>query len=876
MANQPEPAIFLSYSSKDTKDVESVYDRLKQRGFRPWMFSKDVLPGEQVDASAEAAIRSADFFLVFLSQNYLSRERNGTEIDLAIQLTEGRKGIFIVPVRLEEVPAPPKLAQYRWIDLFKPEGFSQLVTALGGFRAYTLHRPKVPQSLVEACLSGDCVLYVGAGIAAEAGLPTWSPFVSSLVKWAVDSKYVDQTYGKSLAATAQQGQMDSVADSIVNIVRDRKAEKDLIRFLRRNFIDPPIEMHEVHRVLHTIPFCAALTTNFDILLERIFSDRAPSILTPQDAESLLTAYAKREFFILKLYGSVDKPETLLISQAQFEDATTQNFAFAQFMETLFFNKTILFLGASLAGIDTYLKGIRFQSGSRNHYALVEAHDETYKVKADGLARRYGIHVIPFTTQSDYVEVLDFIKELSERTRQSRSVSKVQETSKESPIRRTSFLKRIALQNIGPFDSLSLELDEDWNILLGDNGVGKSSILKAVALGIAGEDAQLYADRLIKAGQTHATITLETDTGKTYLTEILKTTGPARVVSRGGRLLEGEGWLTLGFPPLRSMGWEPLTGPQLEEGKRRPTPGDVLPLVAGEPDPRCNRLKQWILNLDYRSAKNAQNSGEHSIRYQHIMQQFFAVVSGLAEGIKIEFKQVDADKGKIMILTDDGDVPIEAMSQGTISLIGWVGVLLQRMYEVFEDDRDVQEQYALVLIDEIDAHMHPAWQQKLVRRMRELFPTVQFIATTHSPLVTLTSELGETLLVERTGPDRNQIVVQRSELDVRRWRADQVLTTLFGLDSSNPTLHAWVQEYTDLLAKDALDEQETNRVNYLASMLEIAAPEPFEREEARLAFRSIEKALDQQIADIPQEKQDAVRREAKVQLLESITRQRRPQ
>jgi hypothetical protein len=60
------------------------------------------------------------------------------------------------------------------------------------------------------------------------------------------------------------------------------------------------------------------------------------------------------------------------------------------------------------------------------------------------------------------------------------------------------------------------------------------------------------------------------------------------------------------------------------------------------------------------------------------------------------------------------------------------------------------------------------------------------------------------------------------------------------------------------------------------MLEIAPPEPFEREEARLAFRSIEKALDQQIADVPKEKQEKIRREAKVQLLESITRQRRPQ
>jgi predicted ATP-binding protein involved in virulence len=440
----------------------------------------------------------------------------------------------------------------------------------------------------------------------------------------------------------------------------------------------------------------------------------------------------------------------------------------------------------------------------------------------------------------------------------------------------TFLKRVTLENIGPFDSLSLELDQDWNILLGDNGVGKSSILKAIALGIAGEDAKLYADRLIKSGQTHATVTLETSNGKPYLTEILKTTtGPAQVISKSGRLLEAEGWLTLGFPPLRSMGWEQLRGPQLEEGKRRPVPDDVLPLIMGEPDPRCNRLKQWILNLDYRSAKASEKSHSEFVHFKNIIDQFFAVVGRLAEGVRIEFRQVDADRGRILILTDDGEVPIEALSQGTISLIGWVGVLLQRLHEVFEDLPAFREQYALVLIDEIDAHMHPGWQQKLVRQLKELFPKVQFIATTHSPLVTLTCEPGETLLVQRTGPDGNQVVVQRSDLDVRRWRADQVLTTLFGLESSNPMLYTWMKEYTDLVARDSLNKEQEDRLNYLASMLEIAPPEPFEREEARLAYQTIKKALDEQLARIPKEKLEEIRKEAKVQVLESISRQRRP-
>jgi hypothetical protein len=64
--------------------------------------------------------------------------------------------------------------------------------------------------------------------------------------------------------------------------------------------------------------------------------------------------AKREFFILKVYGTPERPETVLIGPAQYEDAIAGNRSFSQFMESLFFSRTILFVGASLEGIEAYL------------------------------------------------------------------------------------------------------------------------------------------------------------------------------------------------------------------------------------------------------------------------------------------------------------------------------------------------------------------------------------------------------------------------------------------------------------------------------------------------------------------------------------------
>jgi predicted ATPase len=877
MAEQHKPLVYFSYSNKDAERVEQISHRLEGFGFQTWMYTRDIHAGELWQTSILHAIEAADFFLVFLSAQYGKGGFLQRELERALEMAKTKKGIYIIPVRLEDVRPPEELLKYQWIDLQEPQGFSQLVRALRSARTYRLPQPTVPQELLDACRAGDCVLYAGAGVAADTGFPTWQPFVNNLVAWAVERKFVDETYGQSLAALARQGQLDSVADSVVNAVKERKGQKELNKYLRQTFIEPQMAPSELHRILKNIPFSAALTTNFDIVLETLFSERNRNVFSPMDTEGLLTAFSKRDFFILKLYGDVDRPETLLISRPEFEDAVRQNVAFSQFMENLFFNRTILFLGASMLGIETYLDAIRFKSGTRNHYALVEVQDDTYLVEADQLKRRYGIQVIPFTTQSDYAEVLEFVRVLEQATGLSLTENaKGISGSEKGTVSQSSFLKRVTLENIGPFESLSLELDRKWNILLGDNGVGKSSILKAIALGIAGEDAQLYADRLIRSGQTHAAVLLETNTGKTYQTEILRMpTGPAQVISRGGRMLEGEGWLTLGFPPLRSMGWEQLRGPQLEEGKRRPTPDDIVPLIMGEPDPRCNRLKQWILNLDYRSAKKVNQMAGESERFQKIMQRFFETVGQLAAGVRIEFQQVDAERGRIMIRTDDGEVPIEAMSQGTISLIGWVGVLLQRLYEVFDDLQEVSGQYALVLIDEIDAHMHPEWQNNLVTKISEFFPNVQFVATTHSPLIV--GGLPAAQVFRFVREEQGAITQLDVEPGMTMGRADQILTgALFGLPTTfdQKTLEE-IEKYQKLLGNKNRTPTEEKEFRSLERILEFRIPLPEEMPTERRTRELLSALLKEDIGDKhPNLQEELLQRAEKLVLEIEATRGRK--
>ena len=690
--------------------------------------------------------------------------------------------------------------------------------------------PEVPAELVKAFRDGECVLYCGSGVSAQAGFPYWQPFVQDLTEWTINSGFVAPKLGASLKAALVQGQYDSVSDNLVSIMRDRQPQ--LNEYLRGIFLNKAT-LPESVKLLKGLPFSAAMTTNFDNLLEQAFSDKSTTSLTPADADLLLQCLHKREFFLLKLYGKLEKPETVMLAPSQYDDVVTGNLVFSSFMETLLVSRTVFFVGASLEGIQAYLKGMPLRRQSRRtHYALVPVTGDAWQAKANPLRERYGIEVLPYSPSDGHPELLEFLQNLDTEIEKS-------EGAAESVDRRT-VLKKISVTDIGPFENLELKFDPHWNILLGDNGVGKSSIIKAIAIAIVGEDAKSYAQRIIKAGKTNSVITLESGRN-TYTTRLFRNNGAAKVESVPGRAFEAEGWLAVAFPPLRTMSWARPTSVETgTTGRERPTTDDLLPVILGEADPRLDNLKKWIVNVDYR-IKDAKFRKQDPTPHEKLLNDFFQVVTQLTTGTKIEFKGVNADTKEITVVTDDGELPIEALSQGMTSLIGWVGILLQRLYEVYgKDDTDPKEHYALVLMDEIDAHLHPAWQQSLIQRLSKIFPNVQFIATTHSPLIV--GGMNPEQIIRFARDEDDKVVTYTVTEEMTTGRADQILSSdLFGLGSTmklNVELQQLMDEYHDLLGYDERSEEDQHRFRELREILKERIPPVAETPAEQKAMRLV--------------------------------------
>jgi hypothetical protein len=382
------------------------------------------------------------------------------------------------------------------------------------------------------------------------------------------------------------------------------------------------------------------------------------------------------------------------------------------MEGLFFRARFCF-SAPVSRIADYLRFVAVRTAAQ-HYALVAVTGTAWLVKAEVLQRRYNIKVLPFPVSSTFAQVTEFLVRSLTRRRSARRRAEDGQRRRGSAAAATHPPEHRAAKE------LELEFRSLWKILLGDNGVGKSSILRAIAVAIVGSEARHTAGRLLKVGQTLGSVTLVTARNPSgYVTEIQRVGTGADVISRGGRRSKPRtGW--------RSAFRRCADRPEGAEGSAgrldpRPTADDVMPLLAGEADNRSDDLKQWLVNTHAISRKEDADPLDRS-RAQGIIERFFEIVRKVTGESPLELDDVTTDY-RVMINTRDGKVPIEALSQGMTSLLGWVGIVLQRLYEVHyakDATSDPTHQYALVLMDEIDAHMHPSWQQSLVGTLKELF------------------------------------------------------------------------------------------------------------------------------------------------------------
>jgi hypothetical protein len=140
----------------------------------------------------------------------------------------------------------------------------------------------------------------------------------------------------------------------------------------------------------------------------------------------------------------------------------------------------------------------------------------------------------------------------------------------------------------------------------------------------------------------------------------------------------------------------------------------------------------------------------------------------------------AEYGEYLFERDGAFVPLLALSDGFRAFIGWVSDMLYHISRGIPSGKKLTEAEGVVMVDEIDLHLHPKWQRTIIKTLSETFPKIQFIFTSHSPLVTGSLEWQNIWVMKKDGP------IQLPNEPIYGLSADQVLRSpYFNLASTRP-------------------------------------------------------------------------------------------
>ena len=154
-----------------------------------------------------------------------------------------------------------------------------------------------------------------------------------------------------------------------------------------------------------------------------------------------------------------------------------------------------------------------------------------------------------------------------------------------------------------------------------------------------------------------------------------------------------------------------------------------------------------------------------------------------------------------------------LSAGTQATLLWIWYIAIEMAHFYWNGRSSSKRPAILLIDEIENHLHPTWQRRIIPALLEHFPGLQIFATTHSPFVVAGLRAGQVHLLNRDA--NGAITASTNDRDIIGWTADQILRTFMEVDE--PTDQLTVdrsKRLRELYGKSSLTPEEESELNDL--------------------------------------------------------------
>lgn len=379
-----------------------------------------------------------------------------------------------------------------------------------------------------------------------------------------------------------------------------------------------------------------------------------------------------------------------------------------------------------------------------------------------------------------------------------------------------YIKRVELENIRCFDKFEIDFEKRGSsvLLLGDNGDGKSTILKSIAMGLCdqssaaalfrelpGEFVRRRVDKEEAKTGDFATIKIDLATGGGVVYRIVTTITSLKTFERvtqklymtrgGGKPVE----IDQDKDPYK-FPWNHIFVSGYGPGIRVQGSADFQHYLAADAvyplfkhDEPLQNPELVIRRLIEEESDRNENSKTKTENTKEVLNY---VKSLLKDLLGLENKdQVLLTKTGIKVKGRWGISELGELGDGYRSTVTWVLDLLSWWFLNIDNNVKwkIDDIIGIVLVDEIEQHLHPRWQLEIMQRLQDAFSKIQFIATSHSPLVVSGCK---DCIIRKVSSSSDEIS------DAYGWRAEDVYRELLDLPSSiNPEIKKKMDRFRKL-------------------------------------------------------------------------------
>ena len=357
------------------------------------------------------------------------------------------------------------------------------------------------------------------------------------------------------------------------------------------------------------------------------------------------------------------------------------------------------------------------------------------------------------------------------------------------------INSLEINNIAGIKKLVLSFNENMNLICGPNGIGKTTILECIGHTFSISSTKiLKKNALSETANFIANLTLDgTVVEKTI--DIQEFT-PVKQSSIQG-LHEGATYLIM-LKANRIFDYLELNSVNKDIAK----PVNIM-WEEAKYGVKINEIKNWFVNR-YLYSAHADSLSAEQIHNLNLAKECFSIID---EDFK--FSRVLASDNEIMLNTPNGEIYYEYLSSGFKSVISIIFGIIKDIEFRFKNPCIKADEFnGIILIDELELHLHPSWQSKIATILTQVFPKAQFIATTHSPHIIQNAKPQEIIALERNNGEAVRRDLQDSEFGFQGWTIEEVLIDVMGMeDTRTDIFHTTLKKYENLIENQDYKEAE---------------------------------------------------------------------